>query len=184
MQVGEARSAAELDVFADELARLALESPSKEVAGDAISALSSAAVSYGDDEIAYERALALLIDIHKAMDGTEAVDDWLVWSAIARAGGEDYLANLFASLEPPAKPCWKRPQIIHENQPPNPPQEEWCPYTDVPWCELGVFLAHKVSSPLEFNKYEIEGVDPTHVFSTCNKYTVQYPDGSWHTIYD
>ena len=170
-QTAERRSAAELDAFADELARLVLESPSKTVASTAFNVLKGSAVSYSAEEIPYTRGLEVLIDIHEAMDGTEAVSTSIVRISIFHAGGEDYLKNLFASLEPPEKPCWLRPQRLLKNAPPEPPQEEWCPY-ETPWCELGSFLSHM----------KVEGVDPVRVFSTCNKYMRKGKDG-WAPVY-
>lgn len=171
-QTVERRSAAELDAFVDELARLVLESPSKTVASAALSVLTGSSVSYSAEEIPYTRELEVLIDIYEATDGTEAIDTWTIWYAIFSAGGENYLKDLFAFLEPPEKACWLPPSRKLKNAPPDPPQEEWCPYRGIPWCELGTFLA------LE----KVEDVDPAHVFSTCNKY-MRKGKGGWAPVY-
>jgi hypothetical protein len=172
-QTVEMRSALELDAFADELARLVLESSSRRVASAALSELEIATWTDIDQGIPYERGLELLIDIYEAMDGTETVSTYRMWIAIFFAGGEEYLKNLFASLEPPAKPCWLRPSRKPRNAPPEPPQEEWCPYRGVPWCQLGMFLS------LE----KVENVDPSYVFSTCNKYFREFDNGNWAPVY-
>ena len=172
-QTVETRSAVELDAFADELARLVLESSSRRVASAALSELEIATWTDTDKGIRYERGLELLIEIYEAMDGTETVSTYRMWVAIFFAGGEEYLKNLFASFEPPAKPCWLRPSRKSRNAPPEPPQEEWCPYRGVPWCHLGTFLA------LE----KVENVDPSYVFSTCNKYMREFDNGNWAPVY-
>ena len=152
----EMRSGAELDAFADDLARLVLESSSGTVARNALRLLTSATKSYSDREIPYERGLEVLIDLYETMDGTEAVSPYRVWIAIFSAGGEDYLTNLFESLERPEKPCWLPPYAVpivdgEKLGPPVPPKEEWCPYR-TQWCELGKYLATKevVSSALVY----------------------------------
>ena len=160
-QTVERRSAAELDAFADDLARLVLESPSEIVAGKALRVLNWAT---RDKEIPYERGLEVLIDIYEAMDGTEAASTFRVLISISyAAGGEDYLKNLFASLERPEKPCWLPPNSVpivdgKRLEPPRPPREDWCPYK-TQWCEVGDVLA----------KRGVEGIDPVLVYSTCDK---------------
>ena len=159
-QTAEARSAAELDAFADDLARLVLESPSEKVGMDAIRALRKAANFSTRGGIPYERGLEVLIGIYEAMDGTEAVSTFSLLISIFSAGGEDYLKNLFASLEPPEKPCWPPPQAVviidgQRLEPPRPPRDEWCPYK-TQWCEVGQYLVMKGV------------VDATLVYPTCD----------------
>ena len=76
------------------------------------------------------RGLEVLTEIYEAMDGAEAVRFYQVWIAIFSAGGENYLRNLFESLECPDKPCWLVPYAVPvmdgqslESQ--FPPKEEW-----------------------------------------------------------
>ena len=160
-QTVERRSAAELNAFADDLARLVLESPSVIVAANALRVLTWAT---RDKEYPYERGLEVLIDIYEAMDGTESVSTFRALLSISRAaGGEDYLKNLFASLERPRKPCWLPPNSVpivdgKRLKPPRPPREEWCPY-ETQWCEVGDVLA----------KQGVKGIDPFLVYSTCDK---------------
>ena len=160
-QTAERRSPAELDAFADDLARLVLENPTRIVAANALSALAWAT---RDEENPYERGLEVLIDIYEAMDGTEAVSTFrALLSIFDAAGGEDYLKNLYSSLERPEKPCWLPPSSVpivdgKRLEPPRPPKEEWCPY-ETQWCEVGDVLA----------KREVEGIDPFLVYSTCDK---------------
>ena len=117
-QVDEQRSvsAAELDAFADDMGRLILESPSSEVVRKVLGIFRMAASEHTSNRgIPYERAAEVLINVYEAMDGTEALSKRTVLSSILGAGvggaGEAYVRNLFASREPPEKPCWLPPQV-------------------------------------------------------------------------
>lgn len=163
-QKAERRSDAELDAFADELVRLVQEAPSRKVALDAIYALGS-----------YERGLEVLIDIYENLDGTEAVSNRSMLRIIFHmpGGGEDYVMNLYASLERPAEPCKLRPYSIpmvdgKRIGPPVPPEEEQCPYK-TGWCEVATVLVG------------LEVADPADVYPICDK-RWRNEDGRWTRI--
>ena len=161
-QETERRSDAELDAFADELVRLVQEAHSRKVAVDAIFALGS-----------YERGLEVLIDIYENLDGTEAVSSRSMLIIIFHMpGGEDYVMNLYASLERPAEPCKLRsdsftiPMVDGKRiGPPDPPKEEQCPYK-TRWCEVATVLV------------VLEVADPADVYPICDK-RWRYKDGRW-----
>ncbi|MDE2770340.1 MAG: hypothetical protein OXI44_04065 [Bacteroidota bacterium] len=146
-----------------EIVRLVLETPSKTVAMDAIFAL-----KYD------ERRLGVLLDIYQALDGTQAIDSAIVLQRIAFAkGGQDYLMNLFASLEPPEEPCKQRPQrgrvaadgsVLYSG----PPEEELCPYK-TEWCKVGIALVRR------------DHLHPVHhslIYPTCDNRKKYHEDGS------
>ncbi len=180
-QVDEQRfvSAAELDAFADDLGRLILETPSSKVARKVKFLLQTAA---------YERAAEVLINVYEAMDGTEAVPKRDVLYSILDAGvggaGEAYVRNLFASSEPPEKPCWLPPVWIMpgEEQEPEPPKEEHCPYK-TQWCEVGTLLIQRERIALatgyaEYSPFKA-GVDPDLVFPLCDQSMEKDSNGDW-----
>ena len=147
-QVGGPRSAAELDAFADALGRLILESPSYGVTLDALSILSSTASgSRFDTGIPYVRGADVLIGVYESMDDYESISKHKVLRRIRHAGarGEDYVRNLFASLERPEKACFVAPtvSVVQNgkvvNRVGHPPKEEHCPY-ETQWCEVGQIL--------------------------------------------
>ena len=157
-QKWERRSDAELDAFADELVKLVMETPSRKVANSAVYALRS-----------HKRGLEILIDIYENPQNTR-----VSLGDIFRmpGGGEEYVMNLYASLEPPAEPCKLRPQMSlmkdGKEQYPVPPKEELCPY-ETQWCDVAQFLVHK------------EVADPHYVYPICDKHWV-YEDGRWGRI--
>ncbi len=169
-QFGEARSATELDAFADALGRLVLESPSSRIARTALSVLSGATRDNSNSpQIPYGRGLDVLIQVYETMDGTEAVSARSLWSEIIGAGGEDYIMNLFASSERPEAPCAIQPytpnitywagsvqEPVEESA--GPPPGGWCPNVSQ-WCKLGFMLGRR----------KVGGVDLEHVLSICDK---------------
>ncbi len=158
-QKWETRSDAELDAFADELVRLVLETPSYKVADHAIYALGS-----------HKRGLEILIDIYENPQNTRVS----LGHIFRLPGGEDYVINLYASLEPPEEPCKLPPQIIIRNSdgeiigPPVPPKEEQCPYK-TEWCNVGKLLVG------------LEVLDLADVYPICDGRWV-YEDGRWSVI--
>ena len=197
----ETRSDAELNAFADELVRLVMETPSRNVANKALYALGS-----------HKRGLEILIDIYENLNGTEAVskgsvlfylagfnnrrafetlvniyenlngaDTVGVVGAIFRVpGGKDYLMNLYASLERPEEPCKIRPDIILMKDgkrigPPVPPEEKICPYK-TQWCQVATMLSRQV-----IRGKKIDGVDPAYVFPLCDRSMI-YLNGRWWKI--
>ncbi|MDE2958405.1 MAG: hypothetical protein OXU68_15580 [Bacteroidota bacterium] len=176
----EKRSAAELDAFADELARLVLESPIRQIARDALDVLRSS-ITAGENGSPYERGLDVIIGIYKALDGSEALSKRdLLRTILYSDGGEDYLLKLFKSLERPETPCALEPQArpVLDGQIVGPPVLEkggYCPYK-TEWCDVAFTLARKVMIG-----GEVEGVDPVYVMSICDKRWI-YMDGRWIRI--
>lgn len=169
-------ASAELDAFADELKRLAIESPSTSVSQAALDALMIA--GWLDEGNTYERGLDLLIEIYEAIDyetlinGPQIVEPrdllWRIFGASTK--GEAYLMDRFESLDQPEKACWVPPySYASDRRSEFPPKEEWCPYVFTEWCEVGELLGKEGKVDLPF------------IYSICDGRMVKV-QGFWQPI--
>lgn len=160
--------AAELDAFADDLGRLILESPSRDVARKALSVIGDATyMGTANNAVPYERGIDLLIKIYETMDGSEAISTDHVLDEILYGGGVQgvtYGKGLFALSEQPEKPCWLAPYMYPGDRASElPPKEEICPYEGIRWCDLGIKLGY-----MEQQGYDT-GIDLAFIYSICDR---------------
>ncbi len=136
-QTFDARSASELDAFADQLMRLAREGTEAQWVEATVALIIAAKKDY-EGGTPYVGAVDAAIRFYESFEGRTSRQASRALRVVIRAGGEDYVRKLFESSEPPTKPCLDSyPKLLPGEE--LPPREAFCPYTSA-WCVAGKLL--------------------------------------------
>ena len=160
------RPAAELDAFADELARSVIEG-TNEQSYSARGVLTLASMDFGDGT-PYAGAVDVLIRVYELLQGRDHRKVKSALFDVFDAGGVDFVKNVFGSSDPPkeaCKPCGGTTMVDCKDV------ANQCPYESA-WCDAGKLLAMNTD----------EGPAPEDVLPVC--FGSIEEDGVWlHVVY-
>ena len=145
-QVFHPRPAAELDAFADELARIVREGTNVQSSQASLALIFSAVKYQGTGRgTPYAGAVDAFVRLYESFEDHAHPRASHALYGVFQTGGTGYVRDLFKASEKPPKPCFQPHRFIvllpGEEPPPPPPKEEWCPNTSV-WCQAGDILLY------------------------------------------
>ena len=137
-QVYEAYTAAEMRVVEQWLVNLILDGSEEEEWAGRLALTIAADTLHDSSGVPYAGGRDAFVKVYEAlrMREDERARDYLL--DLSRAGGLDYIRDLFEASEPPP-PCFQ-PHGARPGEP-MPPESEWCPpVRKTPWCDAGTLL--------------------------------------------
>ena len=145
----EARSDAELEAFADRLARLILEGGEAE-ANRAVDALLIAADGDAGAGTPYAGSATAFVTVYEAHLDKTSAEAWQALAYVDRVGGADYIAEVFQRAAVP--PVCLIGGAVEASTPTTPGAEDSC-RTHSEWCSAGRHLRGTPQGPKE-EEYE------------------------------